>query len=260
MTVPPPSPSPEPLLSHIAELRRRLLIGVLALLIGTGACYLFAAEIYGFLVRPLAEAMGPGDTNRLIYTDLTEAFFTYLKVALFAGTFLAFPVIVGQIWAFVAPGLYAHERRSALPFLVASPILFFAGGALVYYVVLPLAWKFFLSFQSAGPATVLPIMLEARVGEYLSLVMVLIFAFGLAFQLPVVLALLARSGIITLEWLKKKRRYAIVLIFVIAGFITPPDVLSQISLALPMIALYELSILLIRFQPPSAPRPDEHAP
>lgn len=249
--------SSQPLLDHIAELRMRLMWGVMALLAGTGICYLFVEDIYGFLVRPLAEAMGPSDTQRLIYTNLTEAFFTYLKVSLFAGGFLTFPFIAGQIWRFVAPGLYASEKKSALPFLVASPVLFFMGGAVVYYVVLPLAWKFFLSFQSTKDQTVLPIMLEARVGDYLDLVMVLIFSFGLAFQLPIVLALLARAGVITVEWLKSKRRYAIVIIFIIAAFITPPDVLSQFSLALPMIALYEISILVIRYMQKS--KTDDHA-
>ncbi len=249
-------PSSQPFLDHIAELRMRLMWGVIALLAGTGICYLFVEDIYGFLVRPLAEAMGPSDTQRLIYTNLTEAFFTYLKVSLFAGGFLTFPFIAGQIWKFVAPGLYESEKKSVLPFLIASPALFFMGGALVYYVVLPLAWKFFLSFQSTKDQTVLPIMLEARVGDYLDLVMVLIFAFGLAFQLPIVLALLARAGIITVEWLRSKRRYAIVIIFIIAAFITPPDILSQFSLALPMIALYEISILVIRYM--QKPKTDDH--
>ncbi len=250
-------PSSQPLLDHIAELRMRLMWGVMALLVGAGICYLFVEDIYGFLVRPLAEAMGPSDTQRLIYTNLTEAFFTYLKVSLFAGGFLTFPFIAGQIWRFISPGLYASEKKSALPFLIASPILFFVGGAVVYYVVLPLAWKFFLSFQSTKDQTVLPIMLEARVSDYLDLVMVLIFAFGLAFQLPIVLALLARAGVITVDWLQRKRRYAIVIIFIIAAFITPPDVLSQFSLALPMIALYEISILVIRYMQKS--KTDDHA-
>lgn len=254
MTLEPPS---QPFLDHIAELRRRLMAGVVAFLLGTGLCYCFVEDIYGFLVRPLAEAMGPADTRRLIYTDLTEAFFTYLKVSLFAGGFLTFPFIAGQIWRFISPGLYAEEKKTVLPVLIASPLLFFAGGAMVYYVVLPLAWKFFLSFQSTKDQTVLPIMLEAKVGDYLDLVMVLIFAFGLAFQLPIVLALLVRAGVITVEWLQRKRRYAIVLIFIIAAFITPPDVLSQFSLAVPMIALYEMSILVIRYM--QKPKKDDNA-
>lgn len=237
----------KPVLQHLTELRNRLLWSVLALVAGTAACYLFKEHIYGFLVKPLADAMGPGDSQRLIYTDLTEAFFTYIKVSIFAGAFLTFPVVATQVWLFLAPGLYKREKLTLLPFLIASPVLFFMGGATVYYIVLPLAWKFFLQFQSTGAETVLPIMLEARVGEYLDLVMTLIFAFGLCFQLPIVLGILAKTGVITDQWLVKKRRYAVVLVFIVAAFLTPPDIISQISLAVPLMGLYELSILLIRY-------------
>lgn len=236
----------QPLIEHLAELRRRVLWSVVAMLVGTGICYTFVEHIYGFLVKPLADAMGPGDSQRLIYTNLTEAFFTYMKVAIFAGTFLTFPFIAMQLWLFVSPGLYKQERRTILPFLIAAPVMFFLGGALVYYLVIPGAWAFFLSFQNSGADTVLPIMLEARVGDYLELIMVLIFAFGCAFQMPVVLALMAKAGIIDAQWLINKRRYAIVLIFIVAAIITPPDIISQIALAVPLMALYEISILLIR--------------
>ncbi len=246
MTSPDLDTTAQPLIAHLTELRKRILWSVVVMLLGTGICYLFVEDIYGFLVKPLANAMGPHDSQRLIYTNLTEAFFTYMKVAVFAGCFLTFPFLATQIWMFISPGLYKHEKKTVLPFLIAAPILFFMGGSLVYFVVIPAAWKFFLSFQSSGAETVLPIMLEAKVSDYLDLVMVLIFAFGCAFQMPIVLALLAKAGLIDAKWLVAKRRYAIVLIFIVAAIITPPDIISQISLAIPLMALYEISILLIR--------------
>ncbi len=248
----PDSHTKQPLFSHIAELRNRLLWTFLAMGIGTYICYHFVEYIYGFLVMPLAHAMGPNDSQRLIYTNLTEAFFTYLKVSIFAGSFLTFPILISQIWMFVAPGLFPSEKRAALPFLIASPLLFLCGGALVYYVVVPFAWTFFLSFQSSGTNTVLPIELEARVGEYLDLIMTLIFAFGLCFQLPVIMALLAKAGFVTAEKLVKFRRYAIVIIFAVAAVLTPPDVLSMLSLAFPLWGLYEISILIIRIMKKTA--------
>lgn len=236
---------PQSLLTHLTELRRRLMWAVLALGLGTTICYIYVEDIYGFLVKPLANAMGPNDTQRLIYTSLGEAFITYMKVALFAGTFLTFPIIASQIWKFIAPGLYTNERRAFLPYLIATPVLFFIGGAMVYYVILPLALPFFLSFQTNQADTVLPIQLEARVSDYLDLVMALIFAFGLCFQLPVVMTLLGRVGIITAGGMRKWRRYVVVLVFFVAAILTPPDVISQTSLAVPMLLLYEISILMV---------------
>ena len=236
----------QPLMTHLIEFRKRLLWVLLTMTIGTVICYFFAAHIYGFLVQPLADAMGPNSTGRLIYTGLAEAFFTYMKVSFFAGIFITFPILLWQIWLFIAPGLYKTEKRAVWPFLIATPALFFLGGACVYYVVLPMAWPFFLSFQTTAAETVLPIQLETRVSEYLDTVMVLIFAFGLAFQLPVMLTLMAMAGLVTEKGLISFRKYAVVVIFVVAAVLTPPDVISQVILAVPLLLLYEISIILIR--------------
>jgi len=238
-----------PFTGHLMELRKRLLWVFVAMAIGTGICFIFVENIYGFLVEPLANAMsvdgGDESTNRLIYTGLTEAFFTYLKVAFFAGVFLTFPILLLQIWQFLAPALYKNEKMAFLPFLIATPILFFAGGAVVYFGIIPAAWPFFLSFQSGGTETALPIQLEARVSEYLDLIMTLIFAFGLCFQLPVLLTLMGKAGLVKSDTLKSKRKYAIIFAFVVAAFLTPPDVISQVGLALSVLFLYEISILLV---------------
>ena len=235
-----------PLLDHLIELRNRLMYSCAAILVGFLICYFFAEHIYGFLVRPLADIYEGQTGRRMIYTGLTEAFFTYLKVSFWAGAFLTFPFVASQLWMFIAPGLYRTEKRAFLPFLLATPVLFFLGGAMVYYFIFPLAWRFFLSFETPGGDGMLPIELEARVGEYLSLVMTLIFAFGLSFQLPVALTLMGRVGLITSEQLARNRKFAIVGVFVVAAVITPPDVISQVGLGIPIILLYELSIIAVR--------------
>jgi sec-independent protein translocase protein TatC len=240
---------PMPLLDHLIELRRRLMWSLGAFLICFFICYHFSTQIYSFLAEPLATILEErsGQNRHLIYTALYEAFFTYLQVALFAAAFVSFPIVASQIWMFVAPGLYRSEKRALLPFLVATPLLFFLGGALAYYFIFPVAWRFFLSFQTATGAGGLPIELEAKVSEYLGLVMKLIFAFGIAFQLPVALTLLAKVGIINSKQLKKFRRYAYVGMFVIAAILAPPDVITQTGLAVPLILLYEVSIFSARW-------------
>jgi sec-independent protein translocase protein TatC len=232
------------LIGHLTELRKRLMYAAIAFLLVFFVCFYFSNTFFNFLVAPLAEVWEGGPDRRLIFTAMHEKFFTNIKVAFFTAAFISFPIFAAQIWIFVAPGLYKGEKGAFLPFLVATPFLFFGGGAFVYYIVMPVAWEFFTSFEqlSVGQGE-LPIELEPKVNEYLSLVMRLIFAFGLSFELPVVISLLARVGIVTPEGLKKKRRYAVVIAFVAAAVLTPPDPLSQLALAIPIIILYEVSII-----------------
>ncbi len=234
--------------SHLAELRKRLIYSFVFLIIFFIGCYIFAEYLYGFLVEPFAEAVkNDGTDRRLIFTALQETFLTYLKVSFFAAFFVTCPFILIQIWKFIAPGLYKHEKIAILPYLILTPILFFLGGILVYYLIMPLAIKFFLSFESSGLSTNLPIQLEAKVNEYLSLIMKLIFAFGISFQLPVVLSLLAKIGIVDSKFLKSRRKYVVVIIFAAAALLTPPDPITQIGLAIPLLILYELSIFSVKF-------------
>ena len=242
------------LLDHLTELRNRLAISMGLFLLLFIVCMIpygsasntIATQVQLFLQQPLANWFSANNLEgRMIFTALHEGFFTQIKVALFTSLFVAFPFILVQVWRFIAPGLYKNERSAFLPFLIATPVLFLLGGAMVYYLVIPPAWNFFLGYQFSGTESSLPTEVEPRISEYLNLVMRLIFAFGVAFELPVVLMLLAKVGIVTVAGLKAKRRYAIVFSFVAAALLTPPDVITQVMLAVPVILLYELSIIAI---------------
>lgn len=230
---------------HLKELKRRLIYTLIVFLISFLASYYYVEEIYKFLLTPLLNVWESKDRT-MIYTNLAEIFFSYLKLAYYASMAFTLPFLVCQIYLFIAPGLYKKEKRSILPFLIASPILFFIGGLFVYYCIFPLAWNFFLGFENTYYAEQIPMKLEAKVSEYLIIVINMIIAFGIAFQLPILLALLTRIGIIDDTILKEKRRYAVVFIFIIAAILTPPDAISQIGLAIPMLILYEVSILIAK--------------
>ncbi|WP_438997550.1 twin-arginine translocase subunit TatC [Candidatus Puniceispirillum sp.] len=239
------------LVAHLTELRNRLGIAIAAFMILFLICVApipgtdnssIAYHVFIFLQAPLADVMEARGGGRMIFTALHEGFFTQIKVGFFTALCVTFPIMSMQIWRFIAPGLYKNEKQAFLPFLIATPVLFLMGAAMVYYVVTPLAWNFFISFEMAASEGALAIEVEPRISEYLSLVMRLIFAFGLAFELPVVLLLLARAGLVTPEGLAEKRKIAIVIAFVVAAILTPPDVISQVLLATPIILLYEISI------------------
>ena len=234
--------------SHFIELRSRLLNSLIFIFVIFIISYVFAEHLYNFLVEPYSKAVrDEGGQRRLIFTALHETFITYIKVAFFSAIFIGSPVLLIQIYKFIAPGLYKNEKQALLPYLISTPILFLLGGLLVYYLVMPLAIKFFLSFETLGSNTTLPIQLEAKVNEYLSLIMRLIFAFGISFQLPILLNLLARIGVVNSNYLKTRRRYVIVIIFAIAAILTPPDPITQVGLAIPLLLLYELSIFTVKF-------------
>ncbi|MCA1406897.1 twin-arginine translocase subunit TatC [Ensifer sp. IC3342] len=241
---------PQPLIEHLIELRTRLIWAVGAFFVAFLVCFYFAKQLFNFLVLPFKWAVSwAGLSHRnveLIYTAPQEFFFTQIKVAMFGALVIAFPVIASQIYKFVAPGLYKNERAAFLPFLIASPVLFLIGGALVYFFFTPMVMWFFLAMEQGGGEGQVAIQLLPKVSEYLSLIMSLVFAFGLVFQLPVVTTLLARVGFVTAQGLAEKRKYAIVIAFVVAAVLTPPDPVSQIGLALPAILLYEISIYTAR--------------
>ncbi len=235
--------------AHYVELKRRLLISVSAWIAGMILSFYFAEDVFAFLTRPLLEIFASDDSgykHKLIYTHLTEGLMTYFKLAIFCGIIIAHPIILSQFYFFLAPGLYKREKKALIPYMIAAPLLFFIGAAVVYYMVIPAAWRFFLSFERINYENMPPIVLEAKISEYLDLMIEMVIGFGVAFQLPVAISLLARVGFVTSKALIRLRKHAVVAIFIAAAILTPPDVLSQIILALPLLLLYEVSIIICK--------------
>jgi sec-independent protein translocase protein TatC len=233
----------QPLSIHLSELRRRLVNYFLFLTIAVAISYNYADSIYSYLTIPL-EGSFNAEGRAMIFTSLTEGFFTYLKLALFAGFFISFPALAWNAYFFIAPGLYKKEKKKILPYLLLAPILFLLGALLAYKFVIPAAWNFFVGFENITPSSGMPIILQAKISEYLSLVTSMIIGFGIAFQLPIIMTLLTQLGLVNIAWLKGKRRHAIVLIFIVAAVLTPPDIMSQIMLAIPLLILFEASLFV----------------
>lgn len=232
---------------HYIELRIRLIICIITFVVTSVLCFFIADKIYAVLAQPLFAILGDDPNRKLIFTSLTEGFATYIKISFYAGFIVSFPMSAAQLYFFVAPGLYKKEKKVLIPYLISVPILFTLGGVLVYYLVIPTAWKFFISFESLSSSSMPPIVLEAKISEYLDLVLELIIGFGLAFQLPIILTLLTRVGVMSSRLLSQYRKYAIILVFILAAIMTPPDVISQVTLALPLMLLYEISIIICKF-------------
>lgn len=250
---------PQPLLAHLAELRTRVKWAMLTLLVGFCLGYFVSDATFDLLTLPLKQAFGEEAGRRLIYTGLAEAFVTKMQLALFTAFMITFPVLASQLYLFLAPGLYSHEKRVLIPYLVAAPLLFFLGTSMAYFYIFPAAWQFFLSFETGADTLGLPLRLEARMSEYLDLSMSIILAFGISFQLPILLSLLVRVGFITVETLQNSRRYAIIILITVAAILTPPDVISQLGLFCALYLLYELSIIACKLVKSGNKEASEHA-